>query len=454
MVVNPVSGGTALIPDSVSAGTKGKNLHSDLRRIGLIDALEEAGLRKAEERARKLADGKAATDRAIAEANAAAAPPQVMFTPPEPAPTNGNGNGVAVARPKPPTQPAKVIVPGRNAKPATVDGPPEMFIVKVTVTPELALEWLTRDEARLPDGATVKQRPISQTHRDKLLRYLRDDEWLLTSQGVALAPEAPWNTGAVLDGQHRLAAIIEWGEPVDMMVAFNADPATFKTLDTGKPRNAADIMAMLGLNQRQHAASVAKLVYVWQMSLDDPGAFADWRNWPRYTVSNTEMVDVIHKYPDLLDRMNETRALVAKPVNFNLPAATVFRMWVEQVWPEGTRPGPHGLSYVDQWLVQLRNGIGINEEDDPTATLRNWALDPKKITKLYGGAVREVCLLAMCRVWNSKVVGRGLTYLNIKGTDLMPVPRRGPFKGEDYRYEWEEWQEFWENQAGKGKSGK
>lgn len=448
MVVNPASGGSALIPDNVAAGTKGKNLHADLRRIGLVDALAEADLRKGEARAQRLAEDKAAADRAIAEANAAAAttplvPYQVTFTPPSPpASSNGNGTAAAKAVPKAPTQPAKVIVPGRNTRTAAA-GPPEMYTVKVLVTPEMALEWLTRDEARLPDGTTVKQRPISPPHRDKLLRALRSGEWLLTPQPVALAPELPWNTGAVLDGQHRLAAVIEWGQPVELMVSYNVDPGTFKVLDTGKPRSAADVMGMLGMSQRNHLASAAKLVRVWQQSIANPSAFADWRNWPRITVSNSEMVEVIHQYPDLLERMNAARALTGKPVNYNLPATTVFRMWVEHVWPLGARPGPRGLSYVDQWLTQLRNGVGINEEDDPTGTLRNWALDPKKITKSYGGAVREANLLALCRVWNLKVVGRPLTYINIRGTDLMPVPRRGPFKGQTYAIEWEDWQQFW-----------
>ena len=50
--------------------------------------------------------------------------------------------------------------------------------------------------------------------------------------------------GNVLDGQHRLAAVVRIGKPVDMLVAYDVDRDAFSTVDIGKPRTVQDIVAI------------------------------------------------------------------------------------------------------------------------------------------------------------------------------------------------------------------
>jgi hypothetical protein len=50
----------------------------------------------------------------------------------------------------------------------------------------------------------------------------------------------------MVDGQHRLAAIIEADVPVDITVFTEVPDGAFDVLDTGKRRNAADVLAIEG----------------------------------------------------------------------------------------------------------------------------------------------------------------------------------------------------------------
>jgi hypothetical protein len=50
----------------------------------------------------------------------------------------------------------------------------------------------------------------------------------------------------LVDGQHRLAAIIEADLPIEVTVFTDVGAGTFDVLDTGKRRNAADVLAIEG----------------------------------------------------------------------------------------------------------------------------------------------------------------------------------------------------------------
>ena len=74
-----------------------------------------------------------------------------------------------------------------------------------------------------------------------LVEDIRAGKWKVTHQGIALAPD-----GRLLDGQHRLTAIIEAGFTVPVMVARNVPTDTFEAIDRGTPRS---ISAVLGLDR-------------------------------------------------------------------------------------------------------------------------------------------------------------------------------------------------------------
>jgi hypothetical protein len=453
IVSNPKTNESTLITKAVRPGTKGRNLHLQLVRIGLLDELADAEAEREETRRARIDDDRAAAEAAIAEADASADAANkvvrhvIHFTPPALASTNGASNGSTpspAAMPKrtqnaPPARTVPKPVPAPfSSEPNKADGPPEMYVQRVLVTPEMALEWLTRAESTLPDGTKILQRGRRPAHVKELARAMENGDWLLTPQGIALAPEAPWNTGAVLDGQHRLEAVMEYGKPVEFMVTFNVDPATFKVLDTGKARSGADVLTSMGKKSTLHLSSTAKLYVVWEMWQQAPDALADWRNWARIKVSNIEMAEAVERFPALDQAMNDARALTGAPWNFNLPAATVFRIWVGNVWPAGTTvlPGQE-LCPIDAWLEKIRrakglglrrdtNGDLVDWDDDPRMTLRNWSQEAKKLTRLYPGMVREASLLAIVRAWNYYLKDRGMKYVHIKTTDLMPIPLPGP----------------------------
>lgn len=105
---------------------------------------------------------------------------------------------------------------------------------KVLVTPEIAAVWL---------GYNLFNRPLNNREVDNLARLMKEGKWMDTGQAIILG------VNVVLDGQHRLQAIILSGIPQMMTVIFNQDESSFIALDCGSPRSKLD-MVRLGIQDQ------------------------------------------------------------------------------------------------------------------------------------------------------------------------------------------------------------
>lgn len=109
----------------------------------------------------------------------------------------------------------------------------KMAQVIVTVTPEMAREWLKLNVAN--------NRTIRRTDVEAYKELIKDDRWLLTPEGIQFNVN-----GRLIDGQHRLTAIAESGKSVQMVVWHNVPVAAMEYLNTGRTRSLADVLTVTG----------------------------------------------------------------------------------------------------------------------------------------------------------------------------------------------------------------
>lgn len=102
----------------------------------------------------------------------------------------------------------------------------------INVDPALAFRWL--------EGNT-HNRPLNQAHVERLARDMKAGRWRLTHQGIAFD-----TTGLLIDGQHRLCAVIEADTSVRMRVFFNEPPDNRHVLDTGERRSNLHVLSITG----------------------------------------------------------------------------------------------------------------------------------------------------------------------------------------------------------------
>ncbi|HEY5457051.1 MAG TPA: hypothetical protein VIJ96_16425, partial [Acidothermaceae bacterium] len=118
-----------------------------------------------------------------------------------------------------------------------------------TITPAKAAEWLE---------ANTTNRPVSRTVVRAFADAMKRGEWIVTHQGIAFDV-----SGVLIDGQHRLAAVVEADVPVAMTVFTDVDDGTFDVLDTGKRRNAADVLAIEGEKSATMLAAMVRTVWLF-----------------------------------------------------------------------------------------------------------------------------------------------------------------------------------------------
>jgi hypothetical protein len=81
--------------------------------------------------------------------------------------------------------------------------------------------------------------------RNAIIRYaemMTAGEWLLTGDAVRVCSD-----GDLIDGQHRLHAVVESGKTVEMIVMLGADPRVKLAIDSGIPRG---VLAFAPLPER------------------------------------------------------------------------------------------------------------------------------------------------------------------------------------------------------------
>lgn len=105
---------------------------------------------------------------------------------------------------------------------------------RVTVTPEIAKEWLAHN--------ITNNRSLN---RNRVLQYatdMKNDQWMMSPNSVIAFD----TNGNLIDGQHRLMAVIEADKPVNMVVCYDNDPDVMRVIDTGMARTNYQIAKLNG----------------------------------------------------------------------------------------------------------------------------------------------------------------------------------------------------------------
>lgn len=108
-----------------------------------------------------------------------------------------------------------------------------MQLRQIMMTPEHAEKLLS---------SNYNNRSLRPNWANEIARMIENGEWNLTHQAIAIS-----TTGQVIDGQHRLTAIVKAKKAVPIILAEQCDPSSFISIDKGIKRSTAD---SLGMNKK------------------------------------------------------------------------------------------------------------------------------------------------------------------------------------------------------------
>jgi len=241
----------------------------------------------------------------------------------------------------------------------------EPTVTTTVVTPDLALEWLTRN---------TNNRTVSKKHVALLADQMAANEFEFVGDPIRFD-----TAGRLLDGQHRLNAIVESERSQQMVVISNLPPEAQVYMDAGRKRSPGDQMTVaLGIRNGNQAAAVVR-------------TYIQWRD--QVFLSETRKIGI----PEIVTWANDHESLL---VDATLRARRVASARVP------TSVAVSGALYVAAYKInaedagifwdRLADGVEL-DADNPILTLRNGIM--RRAKKERWTRVEEWAYYVRC--WNT-----------------------------------------------------
>jgi len=171
-----------------------------------------------------------------------------------------------------------------------------MRLERITVTPHIASEMLAKNIDR--------NRPIRPALVAKYANDMTAGFWL-GDNGETIKFN---DEGNLIDGQHRLSAIVKSRVTVTVWACFGLSTSAFLTIDTGASRNTGNIMHIGGeIDANKKAALVRNLLKLRLNSCKFPMATFSVSTVVRAYEKEKVLIDESYKFADALARKSQFR---------------------------------------------------------------------------------------------------------------------------------------------------
>jgi hypothetical protein len=252
----------------------------------------------------------------------------------------------------------------------------------IAVSPAMAADWL-----RTRHG----NRPLSQQRVRQIAAAIKSGFWMVNGGTIVTCPD-----NRLLDGQHRCAAIEASGTTVQTLVCFGVDPASFPTMDQGRKRSGADILAIGGHGYAGTLASALR--WTW-----------------RY--ENTMMCAAVIP-------LNDFELLGYLAAHQGISSSVSWGCSIKSIIPPGVgcmlhwKMSERNAPLAKEFFMGLASGLELTATD-PVYTVRERYIHQDRA--LHHVAVAERCATVV-RAWNARRGGRPMPQGRWAGTNsTFPV---------------------------------
>lgn len=253
----------------------------------------------------------------------------------------------------------------------------------VKVSPTLAGKWLKTNR---------DNRPIRDTLVKSMVLDMENDEW--DDNGETIKFDQDNN---LIDGQHRLLAIIESKKTVEMLVVWGLKRQVQDTIDAGAKRTFADNLHRKGEKNALLLAAIVRKVYLWEDGL---------KLGKKKASTNYSLARTLAKYPELRE--------AAKEANTIAQASNLLGSVAGYLWWVFSSIDQKDCKYFFQRLCDTQNSTKGN----PIDSLKNKL---QRIRSRDYESVSDVWLTAVTiKAWNKFRNGEEWEVVDFRGGGVNP----------------------------------
>lgn len=241
-----------------------------------------------------------------------------------------------------------------------------MNVKEQLITPEIAKKYLANNN----NNRNVKENVVKRYAED-----MAQGRWLSNTYEMIKISK----TSTVLDGQHRLLAVIKSNVSVTFHVASNIEDKVFSVLDTGVARNACDSFLVQGVKNPNQIPSIISTYY---------GLSQGSATFKRKILTNKQLIEKYFEKPDMFQEVTRQSIGWASLFMNVLPVSHIggFHLFFSDI--------NHARSI--EFMAQLCSGVGI--KNNTINILRN-ALIRDKIAQRKMNTTCKFALII--KAWNA-----------------------------------------------------
>lgn len=226
--------------------------------------------------------------------------------------------------------------------------------ITVKVTPAIAAKWLAT--------ANTDNRHITKNHVKYLAGMMKKGEWFEEGKdALGFSKE-----GRLIDGQHRLMAIVKSQVTLKLNVVVNLPSESQKYLDLGRGRSVSD--------RSGRSSNVESLLSFINYTKCDMAR----KNWKSGRTGADKMT---LETSDKLYRKH--RKAINNICKYNGNPRTLRWVNASAMRAAFLPLGQAGISECDLWFGMFHEGLGL-VKNSPAAALRNWIFENQKTVGTQG----------------------------------------------------------------------
>jgi hypothetical protein len=275
----------------------------------------------------------------------------------------------------------------------------ELFTKMVLITPESAKELLKLN---------VSNRPLNQVTVDWYAKQMTNGQWTISGQTISISDK---NT--LIDGQHRLAALVKSGKEITFNVAYNVPFQSFVNYDSVRSRGLCDVFAIENiLNYKSISAIISKynaliLGHISYLGFGNSNQSGGVKKKIKFT--NIEALDLYNSKKELFQEIHHVADRCYGRIKL-FPVSQIGAFMYYLIVDK-----KHNKEKVFSFFTQLF--FNENVENKSIYNLRE---------KLINGSIGQFVMVSklkyiyLVKCWNAFVVGKEIKIYTFNDSDVLP----------------------------------
>lgn len=252
----------------------------------------------------------------------------------------------------------------------------------ILITPEMAEEWLLKN---------TSNRKMSHGVVKKYAEIMSDGNWVVNGESIKFDSE-----GMLIDGQHRLQAIVLYKKPVLCDVRFGLKHEIFDSLDSGKSRKASEVLSIGNYQNTRILATSIKCMMSYNKNKKIKG---------KSNITNHQVLSYLDYNPSIVETVDLVVSLY-KEHKIGLPVTSVSMIEIIK------KDNP----LIYDFVKSLHDGIGLTSES-PIYLLRERLIKlPKSLPRKL-----ELIFAYYIKSWNAFITNERLKLLKYSFDEEYPI---------------------------------